>query len=119
MELHNLEDRLVRLKEYGKLNYEWEKLYAGSLVIKNPKEDLDAFIGLLRKDINNEEFFKKISFNPFSPPEFNDIKFIIIHKANIKSTEEYMEFKDKIQHKIKNQDLINKAEAWIAQFPFF
>lgn len=34
MELHNLKDRLVLLKEYGKLDYEWEKLYAGSLVIK-------------------------------------------------------------------------------------
>ena len=119
MELHNLEDRLVQLKEYGKLNYEWEQPYAGSLVIKNPKEDLDALIGLLRKDINNEEFFGKFSFNRFNPPEFNEIKFIIIHKANIKSTKEYMDFKDKFQHKIKNQDLINKAEDWITQFPFF
>lgn len=59
MELHNLKDRLVLLKEYGKLDYEWEKLYAGSLVIKNPTEDLDAFIEHLRKDINDDENFGK------------------------------------------------------------
>lgn len=119
MELHNLKDRLVLLKEYGKLDYEWEKLYAGSLVIKNPTEDLDAFIEHLRKDINDDENFGKYFFNRFSPPEFNDIKFIIIHKANIESTKEYIDFKDKFQYKIKNQNLINKAEDWIAQFPFF
>ena len=118
MGLHNLEDRLVQLKKDGKLNYEWKQLYAGSLVIKTT-EDLYAFIGLLRKDINNEEFFRKISYNPFTPSEFNDIKFIIIHKADIKSTKAYTKFKDKFQREIKNQDLMDKAEKWIAQFPFF
>ena len=119
MELQNLKDRLVLLKDDHMLNFEWEKIYAGSLVIKNPVEDLEVFIGQLGKYINTNEIFEKISYNRFNPLEFNKIKFIIIHKANIKSTEAYRDFKYKFQHEIKNQDLMNKAEKWIAQFPFF
>ena len=60
----------------------------------------------------------KISFNPFSPAEFNYDKFLIIHKEKIEQTEEYRKFKEKFENEITEPEF-KRAMQWIAQFPFF
>jgi len=103
---YELKEYLDGLKENQKLDYEWSKLYAGSLILKNPSKELD-------------EIKEELSFNRFNPAEFGNTKFIIIHKANIESTLDYSKFNSKFKIKINDDELTNKADNWIAQFPFF
>jgi hypothetical protein len=118
MILYNVKECLDRLKTDQKINYEWVKPYAGSLIIKNPSKDLDEIIQLLKRDIDNDAF-KALSFNRFNPTEFGQTKFIVIHKEKIESTPDYSKFKSKFKNEINNEELINTAEKWLAQFPFF
>lgn len=73
--------------------------------------------GFLIRDVG-KEIVDKISFNPFSPAEFNNDKFLIIHKEKIEQTEEYRKFREKFQTEITESE-INRAMRWITQFPFF
>jgi hypothetical protein len=117
MSLPIIKDRLVMLKADNKLHYEWVKSYCGSLILKNLKEDKEEVEGFLRRDMA-KEIVDKISFNPFSPAEFNHDKFLIIHKEKIEQTEEYRKFREKFQTEITESE-INRAMRWITQFPFF
>ena len=103
---YEVKEYLDGLKENQKLDYEWSKLYAGSLILKNPSKELDEIIHLLRQNIN-DNIQEELSFNRFNPVEFGKTKFIIIHKENIESI-----FKN-------DNELTNKAYDWITQFPFF
>jgi hypothetical protein len=118
MDIHVVKEHLDKLKENQKLSYEWVKLYAGSLVLKNPSKDLDEIIQLFNEDIINDAL-GGLSFNRFTPSEFGKIKFIIIHKENIESTQEYSDFISKFKKEINIIESTKKAENWIAQYPFF
>ncbi len=82
MSLPIIKNRLELLKADNKLHYEWVKSFRGSLILKNLKEDKEEVEGFLRRDMA-EEMVNKISFNPFSPAEFNNDKFLIIHQEKI------------------------------------
>jgi hypothetical protein len=118
MDLHIVKEHLDKLKENQKLKYEWIKSYEGSLVLKNPSKDLDEIIQLLNEDIINDTF-EGLSFNRFTPSEFGETKFIIIHKGNIESTPEYADFTSKFTTEINDKRLTKKAEDWIEQYPFY
>jgi hypothetical protein len=117
MSLPIIKVRLEMLKADNKLHYEWVKSYGGSLILKNLKEDKEDVEGFLIRDVG-KEIVEKISFNPFSPAEFNPDKFLIIHKEKIEDTEEYKKFGEKFENEIPVSE-INRAMQWIAQFPFF
>jgi len=117
MSLPIIKDRLELLKTDSKLHYEWVKSFRGSLILKNLKEDKEEVEGFLRRDMANE-IVDKIYFNPFSPAEFNNDKFLIIHKEKIEHTEEYREFRGKYQTEITEPEF-RRAMRWISQFPFF
>ncbi len=117
MSLPIIKDRLEKLNTDNKLHYEWVKSYRGSLILKNLKEDKEDVEGFLRRDMA-KEIVDKISFNPFSPEEFNHDKFLIIHKEKIEQTEEYRKFREKFQTEITEPEF-KRAMQWIAQFPFF
>lgn len=87
MSLPIIKVRLDMLKADNKLHYEWVKSYCGSLILKNLKEDKEDVEGFLIRDVG-KEIVEKISFNPFSPAEFNPDKFLIIHKEKIEQTAE-------------------------------
>ena len=115
---YEVKEYLDGLKENQKLDYEWSKLYAGSLILKNPSKELDEIIHLLRQNIK-DNIQEELSFNRFNPAEFVNTKFIIIHKENIKSTPDFLKFESKFKNEINDNELTNKADKWIAQFPFF
>jgi len=117
MSLPIIKARLEVLKTEDKLHYEWVKSYGGSLILKNLKEDKEEVESFLIRDIG-KEIVDKISFNLFSPAEFNHEKFLIIHKEKIEQTEEYRKFKEKFQTEISESEF-KRAERWISQFPFF
>ena len=117
MSLPIIKDRLELLKADNKLHYEGVKSFRGSLILKNLKEDKEEVEGFLRRDME-KEIVDKISFNPFSPAEFNNDKFLIIHKEKIENTEEYRKFREKYQTEITEPEF-KRAMQWIAQFPFF
>lgn len=122
-DLHVVKEHLDKLKENQKLNYEWIKSYAGSLVLKNPSKDLDEIIQLLNEDLINDRFdglsLDGLSFNHFMPSEFGETKFIIIHEENIESTQEYSDFISNFKKEINDIGLTRKAEYWLSQYPFF
>jgi len=115
---HKVKESLDGLKDNQQLDYEWSKLYAGSLILKNPSKELDEIIHLLGQNIK-DNIQEELSFNRFNPTEFGNTKFIIIHKENIESTLDYSKFKSKFKIEINDDELTNKADNWIAQFPFF
>ena len=117
MSLPIIKDRLELLKTDSKLHYEWVKSFRGSLILKNLKEDKEEVEVFLRRDMANE-IVDKIYFNPFSPAEFNNDKFLIIHKEKIEHTEEYRKFREKYQTEITEPEF-KRAMRWISQFPFF
>lgn len=117
MSLPIIKDRLELLKTDNKLHYEWVKSFSGSLILKNLKEDKEDVELFLRRDME-KEIVGKISFNLFSPAEFNNNKFLIIHKVKIENTDEYIKFREKYQTKITEPEF-KRAMQWISQFPFF
>lgn len=117
MSLPIIKSRLEVLKAEDKLHYEWVKSYGGSLILKNLNEDKEEVEGFLIRDVG-KEIVDKISFNPFSPAEFNHDKFLIIHKEKIENTEEYKKFRQKYQTEISEPEF-KRAMRWISQFPFF
>ncbi|HYN44912.1 MAG TPA: tetratricopeptide repeat protein [Candidatus Limnocylindrales bacterium] len=117
MSLPIIKARLEVLKAEDKLHYEWVKSYRGSLILKNLKEDKEELEGFLIRDAG-KEIVDKISFNPFSPAEFNHDKFLIIHKEKIEKTEAYKKFEEKFRTEISDIEF-KRAMQWIAQFPFF
>jgi len=117
MSLPTIKDRLELLKADNKLYYEWVKSFRGSLILKNLKEDKEEVEGFLRRDME-KEIVDKISFNPFSPAEFNNDKFLTIHKEKIEHTEEYRKFREKYQTEITEPEF-KRAMRWVSQFPFF
>ena len=80
--IYEVKEYLDGLKDNQKLDYEWAKLYAGSLILKNSSKELDEIVHLLSKNIK-DNIQEELSFNRFNPAEFGNTKFIIIHKANI------------------------------------
>ena len=118
MTIYKVKEYLDGLKDTQQLDYEWSKFYAGSLILKNSSKDLDEIIHLLKKDIM-DNIQEVLSFNRFNPAEFGNTKFTIIHKENIESTLDYSKFKSKFENEINDEELRNKADNWIAQFPFF
>ena len=118
MTFYKVKEYLDGLKDNQQLDYEWSKLYAGSLILKNPSKELDEIIHLLMKNIK-DNIQEELSFNRFNSAEFGNTKFIVIHKENIESTLDYSKFKSKFENEINDDELTNKAYAWITQFPFF
>jgi len=116
--IYEVKEYLDGLKDNQKLDYEWAKLYAGSLILKNSSKELDEIIHLLRQNIK-DNIQEELSFNRFNPVEFGKTKFIIIHKENVESTLDYSNFESKFKHEINDNELTNKAYNWITQFPFF
>lgn len=80
MILSIVKERLEMLKKDEKLHYEWAKFESGSLILKNLKENKEEVEGYLIRDLGKDKV-EKISFNPFSPEEFNPNKFLIIHNS--------------------------------------
>ncbi|MGP8337361.1 MAG: phosphoribosyltransferase-like protein, partial [Methanosarcinaceae archaeon] len=116
---------LLKIKKYlddskskKELDYEWAKVHAGSLVLKDPSMNLDEIKHLLSEGMK-EDIQNKVDFNYFSPTEFKETKFIIIHKEKIKSTQNYFNFESKFETEIGDKRITKKAENWIIQFPFF
>ena len=105
---YKVKEYLDGLNENQKLDYEWSKLYAGSLILKNPSKELDEIIHLLRKNIK-DNIKEKLSFNRFNSEEFGNTKFIIIHKENIESTPDFSEFKSKFENEINDNKLTKEA----------
>jgi len=116
--IYEVKEYLDGLKDNQKLDYEWAKLYAGSLILKNSSKELDEIVHLLSKNIK-DNIQEELSFNRFNPAEFGKTKFIIIHKENVESTLDYSKFESKFKHEINDNELTNKAYNWITQFPFF
>ncbi|NOR47198.1 MAG: hypothetical protein GQ533_04020, partial [Methanosarcinaceae archaeon] len=117
MILNKVKEYLDGLKDNQQLDYDWAKLYAGSLILKNPSKELDEIIYLLGQNIKDN--IHELSINRFNPTEFGNTKFIIIHKENIELTQVFSKFKSKFENEIDNNKLTNEAYKWIAQFPFF
>jgi MoaA/NifB/PqqE/SkfB family radical SAM enzyme len=118
MDFEDLLRDINKLNKENKLQFDCAKYYEGSLVIKNIAEDPHHIKFLLKEEFTkHDDILSNVTFDNFSPSEFEGTKFIIIHK-DITKTGEYYKFLKKFENEFTEENLIN-AKKWLEQFPFF